>query len=241
MFKKVVAIFNKIRQNNPYVSMVGMCCNVYVGLESSTTNAKVDVILGLYHEGYAYFPYFDGTHICVGDHLLPLAACNYFGWPVPCPRMPALHLSLDVASPRNSKTFNQTFREEMRLAFRNALGNDKALVHPSYKNKEGEIKTVGELEASMLICQQGSEMGIGSLLLPSTGRTTGAFVYTKDVISTTRCLRDKGWPNLLTACVAGHQEKTEYQDAIKTAERGAACRSEDPESQARFTAWSRLY
>ena len=241
LYKKVIAIFNEIREVNPYVNMVGMCCNVYVGLESSTTNAKVDVSFGLYHDGQVYFPYFDGTHICAGDHILPLAACNYFGWPVPCPRLPALHLSLDPSRKNNAQTFNQTFRDEARLAFRNALGNDKAIVHESYKNETtGEIKTVGELEAMMLTCQIGSEMGSGSSLLLPNGRTTtpGAVVYTKDVISTTRCLRDNGWPNLLTACVAGNQEKTEFQDAIQTAQRGAACRCEET---GRFTAWSTLY
>jgi len=89
---KIDQITNAVRASSTYFAKLGFTNGRYWCLASATTAAKIDIHLGIYNSGFAFFPYNDGVHACGGQNLLPLAACNYYGWPVPCPRQPGLYL-----------------------------------------------------------------------------------------------------------------------------------------------------
>ena len=161
--------------------------------------------------------------MCALSHLLPLVACNYHGWPVPCPKQPALNLRMfhkkDAGAPYTNPHYNQGFRDNMLLNFKEARGT-------AYGGLSDE-----KLDEQMLSCSWSGEMGAFSLLVPT--RTENEMDYATEVIESTRCLRNTGWPNLLTSCIANITTDVHFN-----ANGPNACRRDKTQT---YTPWSTLY
>ena len=220
--QKVRAVALSIKEDSIYV---GDAHESYVG--SYSTNAKIDIHIGHHHKDFAYFPYFDGVHMCASHHTLPLAACNYFGWPVPCPKQPALYLRFfhrpDAGPPYSNPRWSQKFRDNELKNLKEARGT-----HERYAGKNDT-----ELDKLMLPCQWSGEMGATSLLVPS--RAAEVMAYAEEVIESGRCLRNTGWPSLITSCVAGvwkHSTRNFDENGLN------ACKRDLTET---YTPWSALY